>query len=66
MFQNPKGLKMWKHKNDKCEFEMDCPQHDKLIKRSNPDIGDILYSKNGTIGISKIIDWNEKFSSRLS
>ncbi|WP_142419112.1 restriction endonuclease subunit S [Clostridium tertium] len=41
-------------------------EHLELIKRCNPEIGDILYSKNGTIGIPKIIDWENKFSIFVS
>ena len=41
-------------------------EHRELIKRCNPEIGDILYSKNGTIGIPKIIDWNKEFSIFVS
>jgi len=41
-------------------------EHKLLIKRCNPEIGDILYSKNGTIGIPKIVNWNWKFSVFVS
>ena len=41
-------------------------EHLELIKRCNPEIGDILYSKNGTIGIPKIIDWDNEFSIFVS
>ena len=41
-------------------------EHVELIKRCNPEIGDILYSKNGTIGIPKIIDWDNEFSIFVS
>lgn len=41
-------------------------EHLELIKRCNPELGDILYSKNGTIGIPKIIDWNKEFSIFVS
>ncbi len=41
-------------------------EHKDLIKRCNPEKGDILYSKNGTIGIPKIIDWDNEFSIFVS
>jgi len=41
-------------------------EHIELIKRCKPEKDDILYSKNGTIGISKIIDWDYEFSIFVS
>lgn len=41
-------------------------EHIELIKRANPQKGDILLSKNGTIGITKVIDWDEQFSFFVS
>lgn len=41
-------------------------EHNELIKRCKPEKGDILYSKNGTIGIPKIIDWDFEFSIFVS
>jgi type I restriction enzyme, S subunit len=41
-------------------------EHDELIKRCKPEKGDILYSKNGTIGLSKIVDWENEFSIFVS
>ena len=41
-------------------------EHNELIKRCNPEKGDILYSKNGTIGISQIVDWDYEFSIFVS
>lgn len=41
-------------------------QHIDLNKRCNPQEGDILLSKNGTIGKVKIIDWNWRFSIFVS
>jgi type I restriction enzyme S subunit len=41
-------------------------EHEILIKRCNPQKGDILYSKNGTIGIPKIVDWDWEFSIFVS
>jgi len=41
-------------------------EHLELIKRCKPQIGDILLSKNGTIGITKIIDWHWEFSIFVS
>ncbi|MDD2440205.1 MAG: restriction endonuclease subunit S [Methanosarcinaceae archaeon] len=41
-------------------------EHNELIKRCNPKRGDILLSKNGTIGIPKIVDWDREFSIFVS
>jgi type I restriction enzyme S subunit len=41
-------------------------EHSELIKRANPEKGDVLLSKNGTIGITKVIDWDEEFSFFVS
>ena len=41
-------------------------EHRELIKRCKPEKRDILYSKNGTIGITKIIDWDWDFSIFVS
>ncbi|WP_303871733.1 restriction endonuclease subunit S [Acetobacterium wieringae] len=41
-------------------------EHIQLVKRCKPEMGDILYSKNGTIGIPKIIDWQKEFSIFVS
>lgn len=41
-------------------------EHMELIKRCRPEKDDILYSKNGTIGIRKIIDWDWEFSIFVS
>ncbi|MDN6934653.1 restriction endonuclease subunit S, partial [Klebsiella pneumoniae] len=37
-------------------------EHQELCKRCHPEKGDILLSKNGTIGITKIVDWDWEFS----
>ena len=41
-------------------------EHEELIKRCNPEKGDVLYSKNGTIGIPRLIDWDKEFSIFVS
>jgi len=41
-------------------------EHAELIKRCNPQRGDVLLSKNGTIGITKVIDWDREFSIFVS
>ena len=41
-------------------------EHAGLIKRCNPQKGDVLYSKNGTIGVAKLIDWDWDFSIFVS
>jgi type I restriction enzyme S subunit len=41
-------------------------EHQQLIKRCNPEEGDLLLSKNGTIGLMKIINWKWEFSIFVS
>ena len=41
-------------------------EHYELIKRCHPEYGDILLSKNGTIGIVKAVDWEREFSVFVS
>jgi len=41
-------------------------EHRELCKRANPKAGDILLSKNGTIGLIKIVEWNWEFSIFVS
>ena len=41
-------------------------EHEELIKRCKPEKGDLLLSKNGTIGIPRIIDWDWEFSIFVS
>ncbi len=41
-------------------------EHNELIKRCRPEKGDVLYSKNGTIGIAKLINWDWEFSIFVS
>lgn len=41
-------------------------EHIQLNKRCNPNKGDILLSKNGTIGITKVVDWDFPFSIFVS
>lgn len=41
-------------------------EHQELIKRCNPQKGDLLLSKNGTIGIPKVVDWDWEFSVFVS
>jgi len=41
-------------------------EHETLCKRAKAEIFDILLSKNGTIGIVKVIDWNWEFSFFVS
>ena len=51
--------------NDSKKF-ISIEEHQELIKRCNPEIGDILYTKNGTIGVAKMIDWQYEFSIFVS
>lgn len=41
-------------------------EHLELIKRCKPEKGDVLYTKNGTIGVAKAIDWDFEFSIFVS
>ncbi|MEK5326109.1 restriction endonuclease subunit S [Aeribacillus sp. FSL M8-0254] len=41
-------------------------EHQQLIKRCKPEKGDFLLSKNGTIGVVKLVDWDEEFSIFVS
>lgn len=41
-------------------------EHQILIKRCKPEKGDILYSKNGTIGIPRLVTWDWEFSVFVS
>ena len=41
-------------------------EHMKLIQRCHPQKGDVLYSKNGTIGVAKAVDWDGAFSIFVS
>lgn len=41
-------------------------EHKVLIKRCNPEKGDLLLSKNGTIGVPKVVDWDWDFSIFVS
>ena len=41
-------------------------EHEELVKRCKPEKGDVLLSKNGTIGKTKVIDWDWDFSIFVS
>ena len=41
-------------------------EHEELIKRCFPEKGDLLVSKNGTIGVPRIVDWETPFSIFVS
>jgi len=41
-------------------------EHNELIKRCKPEKGDVLLSKNGTIGITKVVNWDKEFSIFVS
>jgi type I restriction enzyme, S subunit len=50
---------------DKVKFISE-QEHQQLIKRCKPQFGDLLLSKNGTIGKTKIVEWDWKFSIFVS
>ena len=41
-------------------------EHQILTQRCKPEAGDLLLSKNGTIGITKVVDWDWEFSVFVS
>lgn len=41
-------------------------EHHELSKRCRPEPGDILLSKNGTVGRTKVVDWGQEFSIFVS
>lgn len=47
-------------------MKINVKEHKILSKRCKPEYGDILYSKNGTIGICKIVNWFWEFSIFVS
>jgi len=51
--------------NDSKKFISEA-EHLELIKRCKPEKGDVLYSKNGTIGIAKEVTWDFDFSIFVS
>lgn len=51
--------------NDSKKF-ITMEEHQELTKRCMPEKGDVLYTKNGTIGIAKTIDWDYEFSIFVS
>ena len=53
-------------KSDSSKKFISQKEHEELIKRCKPEQGDILYSKNGTIGVSKLVDWDYEFSIFVS
>lgn len=50
---------------NKCKYISE-DEHNELIKRCKPEKGDVLLSKNGTIGITKVVDWDREFSIFVS
>lgn len=51
--------------NDSKKF-ISRDEHIELIRRCNPEKGDTLYSKNGTIGVAAYVDWDWEFSIFVS
>ncbi|RUR72720.1 type I restriction enzyme specificity protein [Chlorogloeopsis fritschii PCC 6912] len=41
-------------------------EHNTLSLRCKPERGDLLYSKNGTIGVPRVVDWDFDFSIFVS
>ena len=64
------GVPFWRvtdltKSNDSKKF-ISKKEHLELIKRCHPKKGDVLYSKNGTIGVAKLVDWDFEFSTFVS
>ena len=63
-------LKVENIKQEKIEWDsvsrIPEEEHNDLIKSGNPTKGDVLLSKNGTIGITKVVDWDREFSHFVS
>jgi len=53
-------------KSNKTKKFISEEEHHQLIKRCKPEKNDILYTKNGTIGVAKAIDWDWEFSIFVS
>ncbi|MDR2563168.1 MAG: restriction endonuclease subunit S [Prevotellaceae bacterium] len=51
--------------NDSKKFISE-EEHTELIKRCKPEKGNVLLSKNGTIGVAKVVDWEYEFSIFVS
>lgn len=52
---------------DESKFKyVSAEEHAVLIKRAKPELGDLLLSKNGTIGIPKVVNWSWEFSIFVS
>lgn len=51
--------------NDSKKY-ISAEEHQQLLKRCSPEKGDVLYTKNGTIGIAKEITWDYEFSIFVS
>ena len=64
VFEKHRRLKFYQSDGSKKFISKE--EHNGLIKRCKPEKDDILYSKNGTIGISQIIDWDYEFSIFVS
>lgn len=64
------GIPFWRvtdlTKSNESKKYISEEEHIKLIKRCKPEKGDVLYSKNGTIGIAKVIDWDWEFNIFVS
>jgi type I restriction enzyme M protein len=64
------GVPFWRvtdiTKSDDSKKFISRKEHLTLIKRCHPEKGDILYSKNGTVGVAKRVDWDFEFSIFVS
>lgn len=47
-------------------FKIPIEEHKKLYLRCNPEKNDVLVSKNGTIGVPIIVDWDDEVSMFVS
>lgn len=62
-FISIKNIKPFKKVNwDSYEKYISISEHKELTKRCNPEVGDILFPRIGTLGYAKIIDFDEVVS----
>ncbi|HAS8283944.1 restriction endonuclease subunit S [Vibrio vulnificus] len=60
-FLSAKNIKPWGLDFEDTKF-ISREEHEQLIKRCNPELGDILLSKSGSLGTPAIVDTKNEFS----
>lgn len=64
-FLSVKNVRAWGISFEDCRY-ITKDEHEKLTKRCKPERGDVLYTKVGTTGIAKAIDFDREFSIFVS